>query len=512
MRIAFRVDASVEVGGGHVMRCLALADELRRAGHEAWFASRPAPGDLHDVVTKCWGFDVVPLPPVAPSGAHGEDAEASDAAQMLTALAHASVDWVVVDHYGLGAAWEARIADAGPRVLAIDDFAQRPHACALVLDHNLVHPDTYAASTMHEADVLVGPRYALLRAEFAAAGHRARDDDPIRCVLISFGGVDATDQTTKALAALHPHLATLERVIVVAGHAHPNLTALQATACDEPKIEVYEHVTDLAALLGTADLAIGAGGVSALERLAMGVPTIVLTTAANQDEPATALAEEGALLYLGAASAVDVAAIASAIDAVRNPHLRRAMRRRGRDLVDGLGARRVVRAMTRRTHVTIRPAVAADRDWMHDWRNDPRVRAASFDPSEIPRETHDAWFDRVSTDPDRHLLVASTGSVAVGVVRYDVDRATGGAEASIYLAPHLLGAGLGHTVLTAGDAWVASHDPDVRRIVAHVRGGNQASLRLFEGAGYRTDRVTLHHDVDDVATTVANRPDANGGT
>lgn len=210
-RVLFRTDASVTMGIGHVMRCLTLADALRASGAECRFVTRDLPGHLAAVIAQR-GFAVSLLP--APSGpvpvdppAHAAWAGVSwqqDLADTLSVLPQA--DWLVVDHYALDARWQQGLRDRVGRIMVIDDLADRPHAAALLLDQNLGREaadyDGLLPETCHR---LTGPRFALLRPEFAALREAvlARRQTPrLAHLLITMGGMDAIDATSNVLRAL----------------------------------------------------------------------------------------------------------------------------------------------------------------------------------------------------------------------------------------------------------------------------------------------------------------------
>lgn len=481
--VAIRADASTHIGAGHVMRCLTLAQALRADGHTVTFIIRDADGDLSGLVSDRYNFPVAHLPQ-SQQPANAPTPEATDADETLAALEGRDVDWVIVDHYALGATWESRLASTGLRVLAIDDFASRDHACDVLVDHNLSSASEYEKGTHAGTELLLGPRFALLRPEFAPVADSTPVPDQPTTVAVSFGGHDATGQTLKVLHALRHSTVSPSRVIVIAGRNHPELLELQRVAADWSAVDLLEFVDDLAPLMAEADLAIGGGGVSALERVAIGVPSICLATAANQERPAATLAEAGALLYLGRASETGVEALTAAINVMCNPYLRQAMRRRGLALTDGRGPSRVVRAMRQRAAVAIRRATASDRSRVYSWRNHPTVRATAIDPTEISCTTHNTWFAGILEDPDRHLLIAEHNGTPIGVVRFDIVRASQSAEVSIFLDPSQLGSGLGTAVLTTANAWLFDQEIGVERIDAKILETNPRSRRTFEAAGF----------------------------
>ena len=507
LKVAIRVDASRVIGAGHVMRCLTLARALRHDGHDVVFVSRPAPGDLHTFLEDEHGFRVKKLPPSENDGSIGAF-ERSDARATINALAGHSVDWIAVDHYRLGSTWEMNVRTADRRVVAIDDFASRTHACDLIIDHNLVPADIYNDAVAHDVGLLLGPSYALVRPEFVSLSEHAGVGARPETVVVSFGSADAGGQTLRVLEALREVQPTPRKVIVLAGPENPDVAAIEEMAEEWSALEIHEFVPMPEAFLGSADLAIGAGGVSALERAAIGVPSIVMATAGNQVAPSKALANAGALLYLGEASDVDDAMLAAAIQTMHNPNLRASMRTRGRALVDGRGPQRIVRAMHKCAPVQVRRALPVDRDRILAWRNHGAVRHTAFDPSEISSSAHARWFEGVLTDPDRHLLVAELGGTAFGVVRYDVDRMDRSAEISIFLAPEVHGLGLGEAVLRATDAWLADHDPSIVRVDAKMLGSNERSHRVFASSGFQIRQTWFEFRREDYGSDDSERMEA----
>ncbi len=353
--VVFRVDSSSLIGSGHLERCLTLADRLRRHGLLSTFVCRELPGHRTAAVTNR-GFDLRLLP-TPTSGQPVEANQAShpwlgvtwqeDADQTRAAVADVlpPVAWLVVDHYGLGAHWEAAVSGSGLRLLVIDDLYDRMHACDLLLNQNLALGPAadYSGLVPDTCTLLLGPRYALLRQEFADWRARVRErDGEVRRLLLSFGGVDAPDMTSRALLALRdlePEDLVID-VVVGAGYAHhAPLLELAATV---PGAGVHRAVSNMAELLAAADLALGAGGASTWERAALGVPSLTVAIADNQSRVSQLAADHGLSLYLGWHEEVSTDVLASAIEGCRRmPHVLREMSRRGLGLVDGDGASRV---------------------------------------------------------------------------------------------------------------------------------------------------------------------------
>lgn len=300
------------------MRCLTLADALRERGAMCRFACRPQQGHLLALVAQR-GHHALALPelqegaePNRNGTAHGHwlgtdwATDAKDTQQTLSAhMGGKPVDWLVVDHYALDARWEDAMRPQAKRIMVIDDLADRPHACDLLLDQNLGCTEAdYGGLLKGKPPTLVGPQYALLRPEFAALRAQSlarRQSKPqLRRLLITMGGVDKDNATGQVLASLQScSLPTDLRVTVVMGTHAPWLTQVQAQAAQMPwPTEVLVSVGNMAQLMVESDLAIGAAGSTSWERCCLGVPTIQVALAQNQAAIALALSQAGAALML----------------------------------------------------------------------------------------------------------------------------------------------------------------------------------------------------------------------
>lgn len=319
MKIVFRTDASLQIGTGHVMRCLTLADALQAAGGQCHFICRKHPGNLIAQIRQR-GFLVSVSPPAADAGITNDrvvETQAKyaawlgvdwivDAAQTKVGVGVTAVDWLIVDHYALDARWEQALRPMCRKLMVIDDLADRPHDCDLLLDQNLGrNVRDYGQLVPEACTVLVGPHYALLRPEFAALRDeslRRRAIPQLKHLLITMGGVDQGDATGKVLEALLGCLLPVDlRITVVMGLHAPWIARVQSLAKRMPQpTEVKVSVDNIAQLMADSDLAIGAAGSTSWERCCLGLPSIVVVQAANQQLIANAL------VLSGAAKALDI--------------------------------------------------------------------------------------------------------------------------------------------------------------------------------------------------------------
>ena len=324
MKIAFRTDASLQMGSGHVMRCLTLADALRAQGAQCHFICREHPGNLITAI-KERGYGVSSLlagvlhtqtainidsPQATADGEKMAHAAwlgctwQTDESDSAAVLAHLQPDWLVVDHYALDHHWETALAHHYKKLMVIDDLADRTHHCELLLDQNLGRqPQDYAGLVPPDCQVLTGPQYALLRPEFAALraySLQRRQISAFKHLLITMGGVDQPNATGQTLQALkNCRLPSDCRITVVMGLTAPWLEDVKSLAAQMPwPTDVLVNITDMAQRMADSDLAIGAAGSTSWERCCLGLPTFMVVLAANQRDIASALDRAGAAISL----------------------------------------------------------------------------------------------------------------------------------------------------------------------------------------------------------------------
>lgn len=472
--VLVRTCASGTIGAGHLKRCLALARSLRQAGAQVRFAlpalTQPFASWLHDA-----GFAAHAI------GLHADPA--TDCAASLAA--GPAPDWVLVDDYALDARWHAGARAAGCRVAVIDDLANRPLDADLLIDPN-EGPDPagrYARVLRDPATpLLAGCRYALLDPVYRAAP-RHRPQREVQSLGIFLGGSDPDGRTAAVLRACRRvHAGPIE---VVATSAHAKLDALRELVAQDPLAQLSLDLPDLAAFFARHDLQIGGGGGASWERCCLGAPTLALPLAANQQAVLPALAAAGALALWTGDPLQDEAGLAEAVGAlIAEPDRRLALAEASRHWVDGAGTQRVA-ARLLADRLTLRRVSLDDARLLHDWRNDPRVRAVSGDARTIPWEEHRSWLAQAVADGHRLLLLGVLGELPVGSLRFDRGSQASAARVSIYLDPALTGLGLGGRLLAAGEAAVQAAWPGLRAIEAQVLPDNHASLALFGAAGYR---------------------------
>ena len=500
MKIIIRTDASVQIGTGHVMRCLTLADELRESGAKVVFVCRDFAGNLCDYIEQK-GYVVHRLPVsdiqeqniqsdlkhVAWLGADRQT-DARQAKEIIKGL-ESPPDWLVADHYALDERWEGYLRPYVKKIMVIDDLADRAHDCDLLLDQNFYEnlEIRYDGLVPSGCKKLFGPKYALLRPEFMEARKNLRKRDRyVKRIMIFFGGSDPTNETAKALEAIRmlnrPDIA----VDVVVGALNAHRQGIEQIASDLPDCTCHFNVEDMAVLMAGADLAVGAGGTTVWERCALALPSLVITVAENQEKTVSDMAESGYLLFLGRSKEVSVDSLYHVLKTMlQSPWLLISFAKKTQSFVDSRGADRIVREVMPH-EITLRMAIIDDCEAIYKWRNAEETRRHIFNPEQISLDKHRIWFMESLKNPNRQILIAELHGRSVGVLRYDIDGRL--AVISIYTVPGIKGYGIGTQIIRTGSKWLRRHFPDIHKIQAEVLPENIVSKKAFVNAGY-----TEHH-------------------
>lgn len=274
MEIFIRADASIAIGSGHVMRCLTIADNLRKLGHSILFWMESLPGNLIDYVTER-GFMVI--------------SEAQFA------------DILIVDHYQLGAEWEQSMRAFAKKIVVIDDLANRLHDCDVLLDQNVVPNYEYRYDDLVPPHCvkLLGPQYLIMRDEFIEERTRlvARTGE-VKRLLVFMGGSDPTNETLKVLAALEQTTTSFEHIDVVVGQSNAQRQEIERI-CYEQGYTYHCQIDYMAKLMSKADFSLGAGGATTWERCYVGLPSSSTIVAANQKISTETAEQLDAVINLG---------------------------------------------------------------------------------------------------------------------------------------------------------------------------------------------------------------------
>jgi len=326
--VFIRTDSSVQIGIGHVMRCLTLADELRSCRVKVAFICKKTDGNINHFIEEK-GFTVCEI--------FGETWK-EDAMEVEGFLKrNGGAKWLIVDHYGLDIQWENYLREHCRRIMVIDDLANRHHDCDLLLDQNYYIGQEYRYKELvsNRCKQLIGSGNVLLRSEFRQAAKNIRKrDGSISRILIFMGGSDPANMTTKVLDAIVT-LGSGMNVDVVVGSSNPNRESILKRCDSLPMVNFYCQTNSMAMLINNADLCIGAGGTTTWERGVLGLPTLTVVCSDIELQTTLDIAEQDAVWFLGCAHQINVDDIVAALNlALRSPNR---LREIGNSIVSLLG-------------------------------------------------------------------------------------------------------------------------------------------------------------------------------
>lgn len=504
MNITFRTDASLQIGTGHVIRCLTLASSLRDRGAECRFVCREHSGHLLDLIRN-QGFEAIGLPrqeldisvtPKTDKQAYAQKAWlgtdwATDAEQTRVSVGETFIDWLIVDHYALDVHWESAMRRHCRKLMVIDDIADRPHDCDLLLDQNLFSDmsERYIGKISAYCGKMLGPHYALLQPIYAELHARIPPrEGVVRRIFVYFGGADANNLTGMAIEAYRALARDDLALDVVINPTNPHAETIRRQIEGATKITLHEGLPSLAPLMIKADLAIGAGGVTSWERCCLGLPSIVITLAENQRPIARELDRLGLINWLGDASEVSESDLVNTLGHLCATGLAPGWSERCHQVVDGGGADRVARIIMLNAKTKLKASLARvdDEALILQWANDCLVRQNAFVPNLIEQTTHREWFRKRLHDVEfcKIYVVKTEDNLPIGQVRFDLINNSWAIDYSLdaLARGHGLGKALLHTAMQA----FRTCKPGAM-LFGRVKTTNLASCRVFESLGFSSE-------------------------
>ena len=361
MKVAFRVDAGSEMGGGHLFRCMSIASELMRRGVENCYFVMRYHHKQFVLDVEAAGYHVVVIPlefePDYYSGDYTQwiggtvKTDVDVTVTELQNLGFSDKDWLVVDHYGLDETFENPIKSLGVQVAIIDDLVNRRHQCNLLIDQTCGREThEYRALVNEEALVCAGQQYCILRPEFLSwrdtSLERRESFSSIKNIIVNFGSTDPLNITSSVMNDIEDYCIDLDvSVNVVLSSSAPHLREVEKQLSLSKIRDVALHIdaTNVAELMAKADIAIGAAGSTTWERCALGLPTLLVKTAENQTDVIEKVVSLGAAVFHDLKAPDQVAEFNRGFSKLTREYQQ--LSRRSSTLVDGRGLQRVVDAL-----------------------------------------------------------------------------------------------------------------------------------------------------------------------
>lgn len=471
--ILIRADAGGQIGTGHIMRMIALAQAYQRRGGRAIIASSSCPEAVSQRATD--------LEIEHQSLSSNRPGSPEDAEETLLLAQKLDASWVVLDGYHFPLSYQEIFKDDPCKLLCTDDHGYSDKwCCDALLNQNL--DSNLAPHGEHELEnpqLLLGSSFSLLREEFLAQPIAPRPWTSLKKILISMGGADPHNATKAVLDLLDQASAEPLTIRVLAGAANPHLAKLRAHLSDHT-IEIVVNAQDMPTQLSWADGIISAGGSTCWEWLHAGLPGAIVTIADNQVPIVQALTgTRKAALALGwpdhFSSTTNLSAwLANPASVIKKSATE--------GIIDGRGADRVACLLDGSLCLIRHTDPITDLQFTFDLVNQPSVRGAGYSTGAITRDTHLAWLDRHCNSPESHLFVAETlEGQSIGLLRFHRNESAW--EIGIALTPESRGRGFGWHIVNLGMRELASRH-QISQFVATIKPANSASKNLFKRLGF----------------------------
>jgi len=476
MDLVIRVDSSIKIGTGHLMRCLALGQAWKDKGGRVLFIIK-CPNEL--LLNRLYkeGFEVHQLD-IRYSSL--KDWEATE--RLLNTYYDG---WLILDGYHFDSNYQRRVKDAGKKFMVIDDIAHLSHYHANIILNQNIYAKELKYSCEPYTKLLLGTKYVLLRREFLKwSCWKRKTFDIARKVLVTLGGSDPDNVTLKVIQALHQVKINGLEAVVVIGASNPHYEMLK-TAVQSLRLSVRleSNATNMPELMAWADIAISSGGITSWELAFMGLPTLVLVISDNQRLVAEYLEKVGAFINLGWKNNISSNQIACKIaHLLSESELRAKMTQRCWDLVDGEGAERIIMHL-KGEKLRLRRAREEDCKLLWKWANDPEVRAMSFSSSPIAWEEHVEWFKRKLHSSNCVIFIGlDENDIPVGQVRFDIIN-NRDAEININVDRSKRGQGYGGYLIKKSVEKLF-HNSGIKFVHAFIKPENITSIKAFESAKF----------------------------
>jgi UDP-2,4-diacetamido-2,4,6-trideoxy-beta-L-altropyranose hydrolase len=443
----FRFEASPTIGAGHAIRSGVLADALLRRGWQCVCITDSMSYDfIHDLTRferidpKI--FDRDPLP----------------------------CDLLVIDHYGLSENYEKKNRKYAKKIWVIDDLANRPHDCDLLLDQTYGREEKeYKNLVPEDCKILIGSDYVLLREDFIKrrpnALRRRQDTNKIDRILVCFGGSDPNNYTLKALEMIKES-SFKGSIDIVLGFSSNNKEEIQRYSKNLANECFFYNNANMPELTFNADLAIGASGSGVWERSCLGLPSVIMVTADNQEAVFKALQDAGKIFSLQ--------------DFLNAEEKSRFYEMSGK-IIDGFGINRVlIQGLSDGLkNITLKKVTEEDKDLIFFWQSIKEVRQYARQTKLPSYQEHTQWFERRLKQIADPYWIIHEGVGPVGALSLVYDMKKSAYELSWYLEPSAQGRGLGTEAVKLA---VATVNPFA--ICAFVKPENIASHRSLKKAGF----------------------------
>lgn len=491
----FRVDSSIDIGTGHVMRCLAFAEALKTKSINSHFICRDLPGNIHEAI-KSRGFNVSLLPLLSPyksvecSADYAgwlQVSQKQDAENFLNALHKLellSTYIIIVDHYALDAIWEIAVKNKNKSLLIVIDDLVRIHSADIIIDQTLGRHESEYRKKCLAKKILVGSDYALIRTLFYVKREQSFEHqmNQKHNLLITLGGFDKKDTLSKIIRTIDKNpLDWIGDITILLNKNSPNFVSVTTKIKNHSlPINLLSFIDDMPTFMLNYSLAIGAPGTTTWERAALGIPAVLIPIAENQRDVADAYIKKSAGFVIFPEDISEK--LLPSLYALKENYTK--IKNINYTIADGLGLRRIIQEIwpeksKNGLEISLHKATKKDITIVYEWQCQPGTRRYARNPLVPSFNSHKDWMKNKLADPMCYFYIIHHGNIPAGVIRLDrIDSFC--YEVSIFIDEHQQHLGIAKLALKMVAALHAEID-----IIATVLDGNIASQSLFKSLNYK---------------------------
>jgi len=512
LKAVFRVDASLEIGTGHVIRCLTLAQVLKDNGASIDFICRQHEGNLIDKI-RSRGFNVYELELLEESELDNKLSHSrwlgvtqqQDADECIDILKTKETDWLIVDNYALDEDWHYRLQNCYEKLIVIDDLSDRKHRCDILLNQAFgIQQSDYAALVPTNCLSLLGSQYALLRPEFVewrAYSLERRSNSKFQQLLINMGGVDVDDITGKVLKELMTcALPSNINIVIVMGRSAPHLEDVLIAADTLPYMtEIKVDVNNMAEIMANSDIAIGASGSTTWERCCLGLPTIQIAIAKNQILSAKMLAQHNAVKLVTEFKEIRHL-LENSAEWIEDAGVKASQ------ICDGKGAYKVFNRMSDYkitldnfgefelcNYINLN---MDDKIFTLNMRNHSKIKKWMYNQKSISIKEHVEFIENLENEVDRRYFIVKQQNNIIGSINFTKIKLHNSVEFGIYTNPFMQLRAAG-TLLEAVASQYAFIELSVKKIISEVFSDNERAINFFKKRGFKlvNTRQIIHQNI-----------------
>ena len=392
-------------------------------------------------------------------------------------------DIVVIDSYLAAPDFYNDISNIAKLSVYIDDNKRIDYPKGIVVN-GTIFAEKMDYPPKKDIDYLLGSMYIPLRKEFWYIQAKGIKED-IESVMVTFGGDDSRNMTSKVLRLLVDRYPKLTKKVII-GKGFRNTNEIESIKDNRTGLIYYPNAEGMKKVMLESDIAISAGGQTLYEFARVGIPTIAITVADNQLNNIKGWQKTGFIEYAGWWENKVLDNIVKAIELLKCTDLRRKRAEIGKRIIDGLGARRIAGYCIKKyltENLILRRAEIRDMYNIYELSNEPETRENSFNQKRIELEEHKRWFLNKLDDKDCLFLVGEAEGEFLGQIRFDIN----GSEAIINISVNnkYRGLGIGKMLTEKAIDFLRLNNQSILYIKSYIKKGNSSSIKLFEKANFK---------------------------